>query len=84
MLYSSGGRPATALSPMFGIVLPSYSHTSMPSRWTLFGANSFHLLGKVVVEQRRGLDDVVVHADEDEIFRLHDDPPGSLLTPASP
>src|SRR6476660_155857 len=46
MLYSSGGRPATALSPMFGITFPSNSQTSIPSRWTLFGAASFHLSGR--------------------------------------
>src|SRR5215207_5258227 len=46
MLYSSGGRPATALSPMFGITLSSYTHTSTPSRWTFFGANSIHFSGR--------------------------------------
>src|SRR5262249_10475281 len=46
MLYSSGGRPATALSPMFGITLSSYIHTSMPSRCTFLGANSIHFSGR--------------------------------------
>src|SRR5207253_5113582 len=47
MLYSSGGRPATALSPMLGISLPSYTQTSVPSaRLTLLGACSFHFAGR--------------------------------------
>src|SRR5262249_18228354 len=46
MLYSSGGRPATAFSPMLGITLSSYTQTSMPSRCTFFGANSIHLSGR--------------------------------------
>ena len=61
--------PATALSPMLGISLPSYSQTSVPSSlWTNFGANSFHFVGKVVVEERGRLDDVVVDADQDEVL----------------
>src|SRR5712692_6430237 len=46
MLYSSGGRPATALSPMLGITLSSYTQTSMLSRRTLFGACCIHLSGR--------------------------------------
>ena len=80
MLYSSGGRPATALSPMFGITLPSYSQTSMPSRWTLFGAAVLPLLGQVVVEERGRLDHVVVDAHQDQVVHLHRAPPGRLLT----
>ena len=71
MLYSSGGRPATALSPMFGIVLPSYSQTSIPSRCTLFGRPIEPLRGEVVVEERGRLDHVVVDAHQDEVFHPH-------------
>src|SRR5918996_1948137 len=46
MLYSSGRRPATALSPMLGITLSSYTQTSMPSRCTFFGAYSIHFSGR--------------------------------------
>ncbi len=77
MPYSSGGRPATALSPMFGITLPSNSHTSMPSSlWTIFGANVLPLLGKVVVEQGGRFDDVVVDAHEDHVLGPHSGTPG--------
>src|SRR5450759_2617297 len=47
MLYSSGGRPATALRPMFGISAPWYTQTSVPSSLrTLRGANSLSLSGR--------------------------------------
>src|SRR5215470_8359781 len=43
MPYSSGGRPATAFSPTFGICAPSKTHMSLPSAlWTSRGARSFH------------------------------------------
>ena len=71
MLYSSGGRPATALSPMFGITLPSNSQTSMPSRCTLFGAASFHLSGRWSSKSVGRLDDVVVDAHQDQILGPH-------------
>ena len=41
MPYSSLGRPATALSPMLGILAPSNIHTSEPSRVVvILGARS--------------------------------------------
>ena len=47
MPYSSGGRPATALSPMLGISLPSNTHTSLPSSAaSTFGARSASLAGR--------------------------------------
>ena len=45
--YSSGGRPATALSPMLGICWPSKTHTSVPSALcTRRGARSFQRAGR--------------------------------------
>ena len=47
MLYSSGGRPATAFSPMLGISVSWYTHTSVPS--ALHDASrrdSFHFAGR--------------------------------------
>ncbi len=76
MLYSSGGRPATALSPMFGIVLPSNSQTSIPSRWTLFGANSFHLSGRWSSKRVGGSTTWSSTLTRIEVFRLHLVPPG--------
>ncbi len=72
MPYSSLGRPATAFSPMLGIFEPSNSQTSEPSlvRMT-FGARSRYLAGMCCVEHRRRLDQVVVDADQDQIFCLH-------------
>src|SRR6476661_5629018 len=46
MPYSSLGRPATALSPTFGITEPLKVQTSSPfSVWTTFGAWSLYLSG---------------------------------------
>ena len=79
MPYSSGGRPATALSPMLGIALPSNTQTSLPSSMrTTSGARSPHLAGEVAVEQVGRLDDVVVDAHEDQVFGVHRQPPMKL------
>ncbi len=46
MPYSSGGRPATAFSPTFGICPPSNTQRLLPSSLvTSFGARSFHFAG---------------------------------------
>src|SRR2546423_14372187 len=45
--YSSGGRPATALSPMFGTSNSRNCHTSVPSSlWMTLGARSRYLAGR--------------------------------------
>src|SRR5256714_7890691 len=45
--YSSGGRPATALSPMFGTSNSRNCHTSVPSSlWMTLGATSRYLAGR--------------------------------------
>src|SRR6266511_2902071 len=55
MLYSSGGRPATALSPMLGISAPSYTHTSVPSSLrTDLGANCIHFSRRCPSNRSRG------------------------------
>ena len=47
MPYSSGGRPATAFSPTFGMTAPSNVQTSSPrSLWTIFGAWSLYFSGR--------------------------------------
>ena len=47
MPYSSGGRPATAFSPMLGISRPSYAQTSLPSSFlTTRGATSTYFAGR--------------------------------------
>jgi hypothetical protein len=61
--YSSFGRPATALSPMFGIgsVRPAHDFRRLfrvPLRY-------------VIAEHLGRLDHVVVHADHDEIVGVH-------------
>ena len=72
MPYSSGGRPATALSPMFGSSWPSYDQTSVPSSfWMSLRREVLVLVGQVAVEHVGRLDDVVVDADEDQVFDVH-------------
>src|SRR6266446_222758 len=47
MPYSAGGRPATALSPMFGSSAPRNDQTSVPSSLvTSVGASSTYLAGR--------------------------------------
>ena len=71
----SRGRPCTALSPKVAISWPSISQASVPSsRRITLGTRSLNFAGHVVLQvvgQRRRLDDVVVDADEDEVFRAH-------------
>ncbi len=71
----SRGRPCTALSPKVAISWPSMSHASVPlSRRMTRGTRSLYFGGNVVLQvlgERRRLDDVVVDADEDEVFRAH-------------
>src|SRR5205085_8834549 len=47
MPYSSGGRPATALSATFEISWPSYAHAFVPSARVMnFGARSAYFSGR--------------------------------------
>ena len=72
MPYSSGGRPATALSPMLGISRPSKRQTSVPSSLrTTTGAPVLPLGRQVAVEHVRRLDDVVVDTDHDHVVDAH-------------
>ena len=69
MLYSSGGRPATAFSPMLGISASWYTQTSVPlSLWMLRGAYCFHLSGRWASNIVGRLDDVVVDAHQDQVL----------------
>src|SRR5438270_6888128 len=55
MPYSSGGRPATALSPMLAISRPRNVHSSVPSSfWTTRGATSAYLAGMRAVNRSGG------------------------------
>ncbi len=61
---------------MFGSSWPMNCHTSMPlSLRTSFGATSAYFCGQPTLEEIGGLDDVVVDADQDEVFELHGIPP---------
>ena len=72
MPYSSGGRPATALSPMFGISLPSYTQTSLPSSWRIdVRRDVAPARREMALEHVRRLDDVVVDAHQDHLVHLH-------------
>ena len=79
MPYSSLGRPATALSPMLGMVAPLKTHTSSPSGVrTTFGARSRYAAGMWPSNRSRGFDQVVVDADEDQVGCVHGGPPGMV------
>ena len=74
--YSSCGRPATALSPMLGIVL-AVEHPDVVAAarcCTTFGAWSAYFAGMRPVEHVRRLDHVVVDADEDHVVDVHGHP----------
>ena len=80
MPYSSGGRPATAFRPMFG------ARSSPNCQYSVAVVVGEHArrpvavrVGDVHVEHVRRLDDVVVHADEDQVFKVHGDPPFRLV-----
>jgi len=75
MPYSSLGRPATAFRPMFGMIDPPKVQTSEPSFCLMiFGCRVLVLRRNVVVEHVRGFHHVVVDADHDEFFGVHDAP----------
>ena len=70
--YSSGGRPATALSPTLGIVVPSYSHTSASVVDVDHPRRVLEVcLRHVALPHVGRLDDVVVDADEDQVVHVH-------------
>ena len=69
MPYSSGGRPTTALSAMFGICSP----VEVPDVAAVLLAHHARRLRlvlrrQVLLEHARRLDDVVVDAHEDQII----------------
>ena len=72
MPYSSGGRPATAFSPMLGISLalvhPDVAAVVLPDELR----REVDVLGReAAVEQVRRLDDVVVDAHQDHVVETH-------------
>ncbi len=72
MPYSSGGRPATAFSPMLGISRPSYAQTSLPSSFlTTRGATSTYSAGRRPSNMCGRLDDMVVDAHQDHVVETH-------------
>ena len=72
MPYSSGGRPATALSATFEISWPSYTHAFVPSVAGDELRREVDVLRReAAVEQVRRLDHVVVDADQDHVVDLH-------------
>ncbi len=79
MPYSSAGRPATALSPTFGICWFSKNHASVPSFLVSSrGAWSFHFAGTWRSNMSGGSHDVVVDRHEDHVVHLHGGPPGAV------
>ena len=77
--YSSGGRPATAFSPMLGSSAPMNCHTSMPLslRDELRRDASACFAGEAALEEIGRLHHVVVDADEDHVFEAHAHPLGT-------
>ncbi len=70
--YSSGGRPATAFSPMFGSSAPMNCHTSMPALLAHeLRRDVGVLLREPALEEVGRFDGVVVDADENEVFEAH-------------